>query len=110
MFQEESVRWTRDFTICHRFLSLTIDVSRYSWQDMCPLRFPRCFANLADCLGGLYIVGGAWLDSGMDCGNFSSVFDVDKFNDRSNVWEGVTALRVGRHDCGCAVLGRLQGV
>ena len=72
------------------------------------MRFPRCFASLAECFGQMYIVGGAWLDSESQCGNFSSVFDVDKFNDKSNVWEGVTALRVGRHDCGYAVLGEIS--
>lgn len=82
------------------------NITFYSWQSMSPLRFPRCFCNLAQCQGRIYVLGGAWLDSQMDCANFSSVYDVDIYNDISNVWEGVTALRLGRHDAGVAVLGK----
>lgn len=80
--------------------------SNSSWQAMAPLRFPRCFANLVECLGHMYILGGAWLDSEMECGSFSSVYDVDRYDEKNNLWEGITALRVGRHDAGAAVLGR----
>jgi len=71
------------------------------------LRFPRCFASAAACLGRLFIAGGAWLDSEVECSNFSSVYDVDVYNSASKLWEGITAFRIGRHDCGIAVLGEI---
>nr|XP_039267769.1 kelch-like protein 18 [Styela clava] len=83
----------------------TFDEEFGSWQPATPLRFPRCFANLLDSHNQMFVIGGAWLDSEMDCGSFSSVYDVDKYNDDTNIWEGLTSLRVGRHDAGYAVLG-----
>ena len=81
-----------------------------SWEIMPSLRFPRCFASAAVCKQNLYVLGGAWLDAEMDCGNFSSVYDVDIYNPVNNCWEGITALRMGRHDAGLAVLGSPQTI
>ena len=69
------------------------------------LRFPRCFASAAACRGRVYVIGGAWLDALSECKNFNSVFDVDVYNEQQKMWEGVTSLKVGRHDAGCAVIG-----
>ena len=72
------------------------------------LRFPRCFASAAVCRQHLYILGGAWLDSEMESSSFSSVYDIDVYNPVSKVWEGITALSIGRHDFGVAVLGEYE--
>uniref|UniRef100_F6V396 BTB domain-containing protein n=1 Tax=Ciona intestinalis TaxID=7719 RepID=F6V396_CIOIN len=95
---------------CHKSGVVLDTVEAYdeeygNWEMMPAMRFPRCFANAAVCQGHLYVLGGAWLDAETECGNFSSVYDVDIYNSASKCWEGVTALRVGRHDAGLAVLG-----
>ncbi|XP_076805817.1 kelch-like protein 38 isoform X2 [Clavelina lepadiformis] len=95
---------------CHKSGIVLDKVEAYNeefgnWEIMPSLRFPRCFASAAVCKQNLYVLGGAWLDAEMDCGNFSSVYDVDIYNPVNNCWEGITALRMGRHDAGLAVLG-----
>uniref|UniRef100_H2ZIF7 BACK domain-containing protein n=1 Tax=Ciona savignyi TaxID=51511 RepID=H2ZIF7_CIOSA len=95
---------------CHKSGVVLDTVEAYdeeygNWEMMAAMRFPRCFANVAVCQGHMYVLGGAWLDAETECGNFSSVYDVDVYNDANKVWQGVTALRIGRHDAGLAVLG-----
>ena len=94
-------------TICRDITTFNYNISVFnSWELMPTLRFPRCFASAAVCKQNLYVLGGAWLDSELEESNFSSVYDMDIYNPVSKLWEGVTALSIGRHDAGIAVLGR----
>ncbi|KAK3600706.1 hypothetical protein CHS0354_011388 [Potamilus streckersoni] len=76
-----------------------------SWTKLNNLRFPRCYTNIVNVQGRIYICGGA--TRSFNCKNsvLNSVSSIDMYEAKTDHWSLVTNMVVPRHSAGAAVIG-----
>ncbi|XP_053376722.1 beta-scruin-like [Mercenaria mercenaria] len=76
------------------------------WTKLHPLRFPRCFSNLVNVNGKLYLCGGATRTYEAKNSLLCSVSAIDRYDAVDGEWHHVTDLVIPRHDSGAAIAGK----
>ena len=84
------------------------DIANKRWALKTPLKRPRCLANLVVCEQRMYLIGGRTNEKFLWRGQKShdiSLTSVGMYNEAADTWEVVAAMKTGRHDAGCVVIG-----
>ncbi|KAL3852338.1 hypothetical protein ACJMK2_015995 [Sinanodonta woodiana] len=76
-----------------------------SWTKLNNLRFPRCYTNIVNVQGRIYICGGATRSYNCKNSVLNSVSSIDIYEPKTDHWSLATNMVFPRHSAGAAVIG-----